>query len=65
MPEIRGVDTPAIIRCPYCAEIMKAGAEGGWSLCPRCDHITIQSYLSYLCSCQQCDQRRPSPSVIL
>ena len=40
-------------------------AEGDWFLCPSCDHATIPSYPSYLCSCQQCDRLRPPPKFIL
>jgi len=65
MPEIRGIETPEIIRCAYCAEIMKARTEGDWFLCPHCEHVTIPSYPSYLCSCQQCDQLRPKPRFVL
>ncbi len=65
MPEIRGIETPEIIRCAYCAEIMKADADGKWFLCPGCDHIAIPSYLSYLCGCQQCDQLRPPPHFVI
>ena len=59
------VGMPEMVRCPYCAEIMNAGTEGDWFVCPSCDHITITSYPSYLCSCQRCTQLRPPPHLVL
>jgi hypothetical protein len=56
---------PELVQCPYCAEIMRAGEDGDWFLCPSCDHATITGYPSYLCSCQECDQLRPSPTFVL
>jgi hypothetical protein len=59
------VDMFEMVRCPYCAEIMKAGTDGDWYLCPACDHVTITSYPSYLCSCERCTSLRPPPVIVL